>query len=54
MAKKRLQRRWVVGKEYRVEGGGQRRMKLVGRGRIGWRETLFFQPIRRARKTRKG
>ena len=50
MAKKRMQRRWKVGQEYRIEGSGTRRVKLVGRMRVEGREMLMFRPVRKARK----
>lgn len=50
---KRVQRRWRVGHQYKVEGSGVRRLKLVGLGKINGRETLMFHPVRKARKLRK-
>lgn len=50
MAKKRIQRQWRVGNEYKLEGQGVRRIKLVGRAKINNRETLIFQPVRKAKK----
>jgi hypothetical protein len=50
--KKKMQRRWVVGHEYSVHGSGTRRLKLAGRAKINGRETLMFQPVRKARKHR--
>lgn len=49
----KMQRRWVTGNVYWVIGSGkrERRIKLAGKGRINGRETLFFHPLRRARKT---
>lgn len=49
---KRLQRRWKIGNEYKLEGSGVRRLKLVSRAKINGRETLMFQPVRKARKHR--
>jgi hypothetical protein len=53
MAKKRMQRRWKTGQEYRLEGSGTRRLKLIGRGKVEGREVLMFRPVRRARKQRR-
>jgi hypothetical protein len=52
MAKKRMQRRWKVGQEYKIEGSGTRRVKLVGRMKVEGREMLMFRPVRKARKHR--
>lgn len=57
MSKKKpsFQRRWVVGKEYWItnkSGGKKRRVTFVGRGKFEGRETLFVQPVRKARKQR--
>ncbi|MCC7032742.1 MAG: hypothetical protein IT179_07915 [Acidobacteria bacterium] len=54
MAKKRTQRRWVKGSQYRVIGrsGKERSLKLVGRIRMGRKELLVFQPLRKASKFR--
>jgi hypothetical protein len=54
MAKKKMQRRWKVGQEYRVEGYGTRRLKLFGRAKIEGREVLLMRPVRKARKRRTG
>ncbi|MBV8725771.1 MAG: hypothetical protein JO078_03600 [Candidatus Eremiobacteraeota bacterium] len=51
MAKK-LQRRWKIGQVYQLEGTGRRRIRLVGRGKIGDREFLLFHPIRAVPKSR--
>ena len=53
MAKrKRMQRVWMTGAHYWVEGkGGKARwFKLAGKAKIDGRETLLIQPVRRARK----
>jgi hypothetical protein len=55
MAKKPLARRWKVAQIYNLEGGtGERKIKLIGRGKIGpaEQEVLFFRPVRAAKKTR--
>lgn len=50
----RLQRRWVVGKLYIVEGQRNRTRKLlmIGRAKIDGKEVLLFRPQRKADKTR--
>jgi len=50
----RLQRRWVVGKLYSVQGGAKRvrRLVLVGRAKIDGKEILMFRPQRKAKKGR--
>lgn len=53
MAKKKLQRRWIVGNSYEVIGVRHRWMKLLARIKVSKGEALIFRPLRRARKTRK-
>lgn len=50
----RLQRRWVIGKLYKVQGGAKRvrRLLLVGRAKIDGKEMLLFRPQRKASKVR--
>lgn len=49
----KMQRRWVTGNVYWVIGAGkrERRIKLIGKGKINGREALFFHPLRKASKT---
>jgi hypothetical protein len=52
--KRRLQRQWVTGKVYTVEGRAKRtrRLKLIGRMKVDNKEVLLFRPQRRAAKRR--
>ena len=52
MAKAKMQRRFVTGKTYYIEGVSEkeRKLKLVGRMKLGKKEYLIFQPLRKASK----
>lgn len=51
----KLQRQFKTGSEYRLEGVSKRirRLKFVGLGKIEGKETLFFKPVRRAKKLKR-
>ena len=48
----KMQRRFVTGKTYYVEGVSEkeRKLKFVGRIKLGKQEHLIFQPLRKASK----
>lgn len=50
----KIQRRWVIGKLYTVEGKRNRvrKLLLIGRAKIEGKEVLLFRPQRKANKTR--
>jgi hypothetical protein len=50
--KAKMQRTWKTGSEYWIEGRGgkARRFVLIGKAKIGGRETLLLQPVRKAKK----
>jgi len=52
---KRIQRRYVRGNVYQVKGGSERerRMKFRGRLKMGRKEYLVFQVVRKASKFRR-
>jgi hypothetical protein len=52
---KRMQRRYVRGNVYQVKGGSERerRMKFRGRLKMGRKEYLVFQVVRKASKFRR-
>lgn len=52
MAKKQLQ--WKTGATYTVLGASkmERRVLLIGKGKISGKETLFFRPKKKASKRR--
>ena len=54
MAKTTMQRRFVTGKTYYVEGVSEkeRKLKFVSRMKLGTKEYLIFQPLRKASKFR--
>ena len=47
-----MQRRFVTGKTYYIEGVSEkeRKLKLVGRMKLGAKEYPIFQPLRKASK----
>lgn len=49
-----MQRRWVVGKLYKVEGrrNRTRKLRLIGRAKIDGKEVLLFRAQRKADKLR--
>jgi hypothetical protein len=51
----KMQRRFVLGCEYHVEGVSEygRRLRFVGRLKLGRKEHLVFAPVRKASKYRK-
>ncbi len=52
----KIQRRWVTGKLYSVQGGSKRvrKLVLVGRAKVSGKEILMFRPQRKAKKQKKG
>ncbi len=50
----KLQRRFITGAEYYIEGmaEGSRRLRFLGRGKISGKEVLIFRPLRKAAKVK--